>query len=302
MPEYYHPSGKFSPAALIFIPLVTSVVASILGIAYAYLTWYNPIVYIGIVFPLAYSYGVYFFSSWALDITPVRNNLLAFVLFFFGGLVGYVFHALVWLNLFIHQTDQVFQIGSDSRAFGFVVSTVNWKVLVSEALNLEYSINYLLMVIDRGVWTLLGHEVMGLPYRLIWLGEFLIFTVTLAAFCRNEARKPFCETLGQYLQKKTLPHLLRVPYELDGLKYKFEQGDYGYIMVADIEPNSRYNHIRIELYYLDEVDDAYLTVILVTHANNKKEETKLLEYAGIPKIQADQLIRRYGEEIEYEVY
>jgi hypothetical protein len=302
MLESYQPSGKFSPMSIIFIPFITSIVASILGIAYAYVTWYNPLIYLGIIFPLAYAYGVYYFSSWVLDITPVRNNLLAFILFFFGGVVGYVFHAMVWLNLYIHQSDQIYSLGSGSKALGFVVSTVKWKVLVSELLNLEYSINYLLMVIDRGVWTLFGHEVMGLPYRLIWLAEFLFFSVTMAVFCRNEARKPFCETFGLYLQKKTLPHLLRVPYELDGLKYKFEQGEYGYVMVAEIEPDSTHNHIKIDLYYLDEAEDAYLTVTLVTHVNNKKEETKLLEYAGIPKIQADQLIKRFGEEVEYDVY
>ncbi|MDR2301315.1 MAG: hypothetical protein LBF38_04665 [Deltaproteobacteria bacterium] len=130
----------------------------------------------------------------------------------------------------------------------------------------------------------------------------MIFSVSLAVLCRNEARKPFCETLGQYLQKTTMPHLLRVPNELDQLKYKFEQGEYGYVMIAPIEPNSRYNHLIIDLYYLDEVDDAYLTVTLVTHVKNKKEETKLIEYAGIPKIQADQLIKRFGEGVPASPY
>jgi hypothetical protein len=302
MLEYYHPSGKFSPAAIIFIPLVTSVMASILGIVYAYVTWYNPIIYLGIIFPLAYAYGVYFVSSWVLDITPVRNPILAFVLFFCGGIVGYVFHALVWLNLFIHQTDQFYSFGSGSKSLGFVVSNVNWKVLISEVFNLEYSINYLLMVIDKGAWTLMGHEIKGVPYRLIWLAELLIFTVSLAILCRNEARKPFCETLGQYLEKKTMPHLLRVPDELDRLLYKFEQGEYGYVMIAAIEPDNSRNHLIVDLYYLDEVEDAYLTVTLVTHVKNKKEETKLIEYAGIPKIQADQLIQRFGDDVVYDVY
>jgi hypothetical protein len=302
MPEYYHPSGKYSPAAIILIPLVTLVMASILGIVYAYLTWYNPIIYLGVIFPLAYAYGVYFCTSWILKITPVRNNVLAFVLFFFGGLIGYVFHALVWLNLYLHQTDQVYSLGSGAKALGFVVSTVNWNVLITEVFNLDYSINYLLLVIDKGAWTLMGHEIKGLPYRLIWLAEFLIFSVSLAVLCRNEARKPFCETLGQYLQKKTLPHLIRVPYELEQLKYKFEQGEYGYVMIAPIEPNNRNNHLIIDLYYLDDVNDAYLTVTLVTHVKNKKEEVKLIEYAGIPKIQADQLIKRFGEDVPTPAY
>jgi hypothetical protein len=301
MAEYYQPSGKFSPAAIIFVPLVTSIVSSIIGIAYAYITWYNPIIYLGFLFPFLYSFVVYFFSNWTLDVTPVRNNVLAFVLFFIGGVVGYEFHSLVWLNLFISKTDTVYQFGG-SNPFSVVVSTVNWKLLFEELFNLEYSTVYLLMVIDNGVWTIFGKTVMGLPYRLVWLAEFLFYTVTLAILCRNAARKPFCELIGHYLPKITLPHLLRVPYELDALKYSFEKGEYGYVMVADIEPDKRYNHLRVDLYYLDEVEDAFLTVTLVTHEKNKKEETKLIEYAGIPKIQADRLISRYGEEVEYEVY
>jgi hypothetical protein len=294
MTEFYHPSGKFSPAAIILIPVVTTIASSILGIVYAYLTWYNPLIYLGIIFPIGYGFASYKASSWILLYAPVRNKIIAFVLFFLGGFIGYVFHALVWLNLFVNQTDKVFSLGSGKNAFSVVVSTVDWSMLYNEVFHIDYAVNYLFMVLDQGVWTLFGNPIWGLTYKLIWLAELLICTIVLAFLSANEAAKPFSESQGRYLERKVLNSLLKVPYDLDDLKYKFEQGEYGYVMVAAIEPEKKYNHLKVELYYLEGIGDAYITVTLVTHTTKETKNEKLIEYAGMPKIQADQLLRRLG--------
>jgi uncharacterized membrane protein YciS (DUF1049 family) len=296
MAEFYEQSGKYPPTSIGVIPLLTAFMASVIGIIYAYICWYNPFIYIGVALPFLYAVAVNLSTSWVLKHTPVRNSAMAFVLFFVGGVIGYVFHALVWLNLFVNQTDSVHQFGSGSRAFGFVVSTVNWGMLVDELLHIDYSFSYLMMILDKGVWTLFGNEVMGTPYKLVWLAEFLIFTISLAILAKNDARRPFCEEMGQYFQKLTLPKLLRVPFELDDLEHRFQQGEFGYVFVAEVEPEKKYNHLKVDLYYLDYVDDAYLTVTLVTHKGKNIESTKLIEFAGLPRIQADQLIRRFGGE------
>jgi hypothetical protein len=225
---------------------------------------------------------------------------LAFILFFAGGVVGYVFHCMVWLNLFINKTNTVYSVSGSLRDFGFVLSDLKWGLLLDEVLHLSYSFNYLSLVIEQGVWTINGQPFLGFLYRMVWIVEFLSFTIILGVLCKNKAGRPFCEYLGQYLPKLTLPHLVKVPYEIEPLLYRFEKGEYGYVMAAVIEPDKANNHLKLDLYYLDDVEDAYLTVTLVLHSK-KIEEIKLIEYVGIPSIQAEILLRRYGEDVGYKV-
>ncbi|MDR1111312.1 MAG: hypothetical protein LBP92_11625 [Deltaproteobacteria bacterium] len=294
MSDTYRPSGNFSPAAIIFVPLVMGVVSIVLGFGYAYAAWHNPLIYIGAFLPWVYAALLSFLGGWAFRLTPVRSPRLAGFLAILGGVFGYLFHALVWLNLYLSQSESVLSLGSGRSEMSVVGSLVNWELLKIEILNLKETFGYLLEVIDEGVWSFKGTEVRGWAYRAIWIGEALLFIFTLASRTSDKAREPFSEEQGKYLSKKALPQILRVPFELGDILSRFENGDYGYVMVAEPESERKNNHLEVVLYLLEEQPTGYISVTLVTHENKKTLRRKVVEKASIPSLQAEQLLSRFG--------
>ncbi|MDR0356573.1 MAG: hypothetical protein LBJ64_12690, partial [Deltaproteobacteria bacterium] len=293
MQRYYRPSGNFSPGAIIVVPAVVAAISLLLAVPYGYLSWYNPVKFLGVALTVIFAVAVCLAGGFlSFKLAPVRNPPLAALLGVIGVIPGLLLHALIWMDLFRNRTGEIGSLGPENLRLIWQNSHLVPADLLDYFLNYKLASRFLLDIINYGVWDIFGLPLKGLPYEMIWILEFLLVIVAVAWHFYKKACWPFCEDQGIFLEKISFPQFLRTPPDMDRLLDSFAQGEYGYVMIADIEPDPKYNHLKIELYYLEERHDAYLTVWLVKKSIKKTETTKVVDAIGIPEIQAEQLIKK----------
>ncbi|MDR1656710.1 MAG: hypothetical protein LBT47_04005 [Deltaproteobacteria bacterium] len=294
----YEPSGKFASAAIIMVPLVTAIASVILGVGYAFASWHNPIIYIGVVLPFLWALLVTLLAGWTLSVFPVRNSALAILLGLVGVLPGYAVETATWLALYLNQSPDPITFGTGRKSLSIALSSVSIEDVWLLLSNFRETFPFLLEVINEGVWSLSGNSVSGMAYKAIWAAELLIFLFFIGSNYRSLANRPFSEDEGKFLKKKIMPKVLMFPEGPDDPLTKLQNGDIGYIFVGPEETDLSEPHLKVTLFSLEDVDlpEGYLTVSTVVYSGKKKEkkESVLLREAGIPKVQVDQLLKKLG--------
>jgi hypothetical protein len=173
-------SKSTSPAAIIFVPLVTAVFSIIFGVAYAYASWHNPFIYIGFLLPYLWAFAVRWTAGWVFNAFPVRNVALALFLGILGAIPGYVVESATWLALFINQTDDPLSIGSGAKGLIIAYSTVSFAEVWDIIINYKDTFPILMEILDEGVWSLGSFLVKGIIYKAIWVAELLFFLFLLS--------------------------------------------------------------------------------------------------------------------------
>jgi hypothetical protein len=193
----------------------------------------------------------------------------------------------------INQSKTPLVIGSGKRAITFVPTHIEFQEILDMFGDFSGLVAFLTQVNIHGMWSLIGFEVHGLLYSGIWLGELLIFFITVALFFYRKAQRPYSEDSERFLDKIVLKTPLTVPEDLEVLLDKFHQGDYSYVLSAEPASSPQPQYLQNELYYLDGEDDAYLTVKLFESTGKKSTSTrKVLDKICIPRLQAEQLLKK----------
>lgn len=266
---YYHPSGRFSPLALVLTCLACAVFLPVSWV-YAWSTLNAPKV-ISFFVVLAFSFSLYMACAAIIEFGKVRNVLLAALLGV--GLGAFAWHAH-WAYL------------------GSMVNVKNVAIWPGP-LDFTSSPEHLFMLASE-----LGSA--GLLTLAKWGMEFLALAILPALLSAGAARRVFCEPTGQWVNEVRLKRRFAV---IDRARLKkfveaaeAAPGAIRSLMEAGHPDPSHFS--ELSLYPCDGADDTYLSVFNVvrTVCDGKVDETRspVLDLLRIPQQAASEMMADCG--------
>ncbi|MDR1545551.1 MAG: hypothetical protein LBU12_02300 [Deltaproteobacteria bacterium] len=325
MAEHYSPSGNFSPSALFLIPFVSALVTVVLSLPYAWAVWRNPLLYLGVLLPIAWGFVVGSASGWAAKVGKVRSASLGVLLTLLGILPGFALQWAFYVAVVLVSSDAAFDGVSLADKFKISLTSGVDLLLGHDALPSDMQeidvegvlsmgkssptsgvdllrghdalVSYMQEINAEGVWSVGKSSptvIKGVPLLLVWIAEFLVFVVTAAIRVLSQVKKPFNEDFAEWYERVPLPKTLVLPEDPTDLLVRSRSDEYSYLFTAPRETDVRNSHLKAELHYLQEAPDNYLTVQMVTVKKKKSVKATLIDRLAIPKLQADRLIARLG--------
>lgn len=208
---YYQHSGKFSAVGLLLGLIPGILVAFPLAFVYAYLTLYNPFIYINFLATLAFGFLIGAIASAIMHWRKVRNGALASLVGFVVGLVGYYFAWAVWLYAFLRRND--------------IQDIPLWAITLFPPLLWEL----MRKVNEVGAWSLRVWVPTGIALWAFWVveaGTVLVMSTMGAA--GGVLADAFCENCNAWC--KAEPNVLRVAdSDADETKRRLEAKDFAHV-------------------------------------------------------------------------
>lgn len=247
MPKYYKPSGKFSPLSFIFLVLMCLTAIPVLSLVYSYAIWYIPFIYLNFLIAAGFGFGIAMgVNRLVIGAGKVRNGALAALLALFCAAFALYVHWAIWLDLVINSGESY-----GSSSIGITVSNISFLEALGLALQPQAIIELIGLVNESGTWGFKGTAVSGLFLSLIWAVEALIITAIPVFLVYGRAKKPFCETSGNWAKEKVLPPLEFISNEA-ALKSALEQGDFSFLtIIKRAQDPAKEKHSLFTLYYSD---------------------------------------------------
>lgn len=174
---HYKHSGK-APIGGILLSLVAGfVAAALLGVAYAYLIFYIPFVYINFFITIGFGALLGVAVGAAAKAGKVRNNAVVAVIALIAAAVGYYIHWAFWIAA-----------ATEVRSFD---PNALWAFI--QVLN------------TLGPWSIFGWTPTGGPLWFIWGVELLMIVLLGMLAAHAMTSDPFCEATGQWTTRTNLP-------------------------------------------------------------------------------------------------
>ena len=293
MIEYYKPSGRFSPLSPVCV-LVAAI--AMLGVAFVYqwLIRFIPLIYLNFLLTCGVGILLAVAGGMAIRMGHIRNVPLAF-------LVGFVLLLVTlggkyWFQ-YRHMVSEVAvavmeENGVPSEKQQELVAALTEKLTFTEHIKLRVEEGW---TIGRGG----GAPVGGPMVYFVWLLEAAIIFFTGVMTCGNAGGAPYNERLGKWADEEEVVMTLPIESEeklakITGVTDISSLLEIPVPSTLDSDRNAVYKTHSIEG---KEVEDAYLSVDLVTHSvNNKGEEQEdvlpLIKYAVISSEQRAELLER----------
>jgi hypothetical protein len=201
MTDHYQPSGKFSPVFILYFVLVSVLLFPLYGLAYAYLLWYIPIIYINFFVTLGFAFLVGLtLNVLVIKKGKVRNPILASVIGVLGGVVALYFHWASWLDLVINAGETY----GDTH-IGITVSNVKLFQIYELAIQPNLILDLIKEVNVTGTWGIRGATVSGIFLWVIWIIEALGVVVVASFTAMGQSQKPFCEFSNDWYEEIAHP-------------------------------------------------------------------------------------------------
>ena len=152
MLNYYKPSGKISPLAFVILLLVCAVIMPILGVIYAYATWYIPIVYINFLITIVFGISISFVIGHLLiKLGKIRNYRLSVLFAIIASLVAYYSQWVVWVDLVLNSGEVY-----GNEQIGLSVSNIQFEQLLYLATHPSDLIDLILLINKEGTFNFLA--------------------------------------------------------------------------------------------------------------------------------------------------
>jgi len=277
MTDFYQPSGKFSPLAIVYFIIACLTVFPLLGLIYAYAIWYIPIPYINILLTAGFGFAIgYIINRFVVKLGKVRNTKLAFFLGILGSLIALYFHWAIWVDLVINAGESY-----GTEDIGVVASNIN----IFQTIALAFSPGALFQLIAEinkfGTWGLSGGAVNGIMLTIIWLIEAAIVVIMTITRASENASKPFCEENQKWFEEKTLPALHPVnPTEI--VQHLSSGNTAFFTELATVNPETT-SHSVFTL-YANTTNENYLSIKNQIAGVNDKGEVKFDEQSVVTNI------------------
>ncbi len=296
MEKYYRRSGKFSPRALLMLP-VGIVMAIVFGVIYAYLNWYNPFIYITVVATL---FGAWFFGIFAskvvVKVGKIRSLAVAVIIGLLLAIIIDYTQWVIWIDLAFNATDNV---GNDQ--IGFLVSNVKSEELLYLAFNPDLVWQHIDTIRSvGGVWTIKGSKMHPLFLAVIWGIETLIFLIVTTIGFTSQTDEPFCETTGTWHEQQAYPLVyIGEPQEtVDFLKSGnrkwldnvYVGKDFDAIAASEEDEEDDTGHFpgRLQLYTSGDRNNSFVKLERIITKVNKKGESETTPVEILPPLNIDQ--------------
>ena len=286
MLNYYKPSGKISPLAFVILLLVCAVIMPILGVIYAYATWYIPIVYINFLITIVFGISISFVIGHLLiKLGKIRNYTLSVLFAIIASLVAYYSQWVVWVDLVLNSGEVY-----GNEQIGLSVSNIQFEQLLYLATHPSDLIDLILLINKEGTWGIKGMTVSGVFLGIIWLIEFAVimfFSFTTA----GRSKKPFSEVTEQWFKEEILPPFTYIDNK-NSFKQAAEQGKWEQILEPLQLTNRESSHSVFVPYLV--ANEYYLSVLNLKAKTNDKgkleiESDEFIKYLRINKIVYDMI-------------
>lgn len=272
-------SGNYTLVGFVLAFGLSALVAVLCGYLYAVIVTYMPIIYLNILLNVVFGVIIGFTVTYLSKLALIRNTKARYLIGCLAGLSGVI--AQWWVYLFLITTGKIPLEHTVSEG-SFLIE---WGVL-KEILNALYT---------NGNWSLFGIDMNGPLLLSIWIGEALIIVVAPMLILYKNPITPFSEKYMKWYPKVTLAQ------------------DFGYIsgivsFIRELRDSKAENlfhypkgdgmrHSKVNLYYLEQEDEAFLSVDNVFHTkgnNARKEVDPIVRFVAVPSQTAAQLMDKYG--------
>ncbi len=281
MSKYYQASGKSSPISFILfiITLVTAI--PVLALAYTYLIWYIPFIYINLFITVGFGFAVGIaISQLAIKMGKVRNSKIAIIFGFLGGLFALYFSWALWVDLVINAGESY-----GNSKIGITTSNVEFLQALELVLQPDMLFNLISKINKTGTWGIQGGSVSGVFLTLIWIIELLIVLVISVIVPYLKANSPFCEIDNKWFSEKELPafNFIKNPKEMKANLENANQNSFiGLEHITNFETESH----SIFTLYSSEKGASFVTIINKRAKKNDKNEiefkdNEFVEYISI---------------------
>jgi len=295
MSHYYKPSGKVSPLAFINFAWIVIIAMPLLGVAYAYLDWYSPLIYISGFITLFFGVAIMLvLADPVFKYGNVRNRVIAALFGILAGLVALYVSWVVWIDLVLNAGQFYGATLHDVPMFGVTGSNLQWQQVVYLLLHPAEVWHIVVQINAVGVWGIGHRTVHGIGLWLIWVSEMCLILGTSGYLGYEYSRKPFSERTQRWLTEKSLSNGAPI---LDILSFKsaLERGDMRAFDVIVSQPDEKAPHVSFTLYELDHSAEIYLLVM--DRPRHKIDSSKLdantiVDYLEITEAQKRALMDR----------
>jgi hypothetical protein len=172
---YYRHSGRFSAAGLVVAFLRGLIIGLPCAWVYAWLDHWNPLIYINMVASLAFGALVGLAVQSALALHKCRNVPLTGLVAFVAILVAYYVSWAVWLRALLDISTLALLLHPAAM----------WQMILE--------------VNEKGVWTLHGSVVNGVPLWIAWILEAaLIVGAAVAVAVQAMQQTTYCEGCDRF--------------------------------------------------------------------------------------------------------
>ena len=270
--QTYRHSGKFGIHGPVLAILAAIVLGWPLGIAYAYLIKWIPIVYVN--FLVTCGYGAVFggLTAWLLKVAKVRNNPVAFLTSVAVGIIVFYF---AWSGYIFMLTDAEMKVASP----GNIINTM--KILY-----------------PLGTWSLRGGEpVSGIMLGIAWAAEACgIILLAIIVGIGLVTKTPYCEESRCWLDKTKHIDTLG-PFADPNQRAAFAAGDLSPLTAARPKVPGTENFTRLTLKYSPKCNILYTvriqdaTITTDKHGNPKTNVTPITKDLVLPHSMFDLIAR-----------
>ena len=278
---YYKPSGKFSPLFFLYVLIIVLAAVPVISVAYIYLSYYTPIVYLKIFVTIGCGIALGFLMGFAARLGKARNPALV--------LVSTV--AVMCIAKYVQWTVYIPLVFSDS--YRVISMTFGERFLTSLYLLAEPgTVLELAGVINAiGAWSMGrgGQAVSGISLLAVWVMEFAAMTGAACLTSGKHPGFPFCEGSNAWYGRTPDKVETVMPENFDGVKAEIESGSYGELVrLAKVAKNgdgkNGGEHLLSLLFYRppSPAQPYYMQINRLRVSGGKKREGKmLLKYVAV---------------------
>lgn len=255
---YYKESGALGSMGPIYMGGLGLVSCLALGALYGYISFYNPLIYIGILITIGFGVAMGFVVGKAALWGKVRNQKAVMAFAALIGFLGVFFSWTAWIHA-----------GSEQMVLTFSFFEI---------------LDVMANVAEEGAWSIFGFSPTGAMLYIIWIIEAgIIIGGTFLVALGQAVGKPYCENCDKWVESEVLTSRLdriRKPSELVNA---LENKDFDALTsLVKVEHNAT-RRSKVELLACTGCDqEHYLTVtqIDVDYDEEGKPEEKEDELIG----------------------
>lgn len=282
MSNYYQPSGKMAPMAIPFFILTALIAMPLLALAYTYLVWYIPLIYINILITAGFGFGVGILMNFlVIHFGKVRNAKIAALFAGLGALIAMYFSWAVWIDLVINSGEYY----GNSR-MGITASNVKFSqlwVLVFDPIGMK---NIAMEINKVGTWGFKSTAVSGPFLGIIWAIEALIVIIIPVLICPARAKKPFCEHDNKWFEENQLPAFGMIENPLEMVN-ALESKNTDVFKSLHLAKDSAANSHSIFTIFTSKHGENFLSIENRIATVNKKGEIEFEEHEFIEYVSVD---------------
>jgi hypothetical protein len=275
--NFYQPSGKYAPSAIILSILFILIGVPILSSVYSLIIWYIPFIYLNFIATA----GLGIILAWVLNrllkIGKVRNTKFASFLALIVGVFAVYFVWTSYITLLYNAGDTMSAGITSGKAEGLSLTKTFFNIWDFIGISLTPSsipetMSYLY---DNGSWGIKSITVKGIFLALIWLIEAVIIVLLTWSGGTDQADEPFSEQSNSWFDKETLPYKITMPEDFEKFKDELSNGKSSVLQSLDYNSQNGKDYGQITTFSHPNEMEAFMNFenIKVTLDKDGKEDT-----------------------------